>query len=58
MKSGRDLRVVPPVDASRVQIGEPENLPERFAQCIIFPANELESVRNSNSIYRSVILQN
>ena len=31
MKSGRDLRVVPPVDATRVQIGEPENLPERFA---------------------------
>ena len=30
MKSGRDLRVVPPVDATRVQIGEPENLPERY----------------------------
>ena len=31
MKSGRDLRVVPPVDTTRVQLGEPENLPERFA---------------------------
>ena len=30
MKSGRDLRVVPPVDTTRVQLGEPENLPERF----------------------------
>ena len=31
MKSGRDLRVVPPADTTRVHIGEPENLPERFA---------------------------
>jgi hypothetical protein len=41
MKSGRDLRVVPPADTSRVHISEPENLPERFAQ-FKFSANELQ----------------
>jgi len=45
MNSGRDLRVVKPLPADRVHIGEPENLPERFAnRAIGMKASEIRSL--------------
>ena len=45
MNSGRDLRVVKPLSADRVHTGEPENLPERFAnRALGMKASEIRSL--------------
>ena len=45
MNSGRDLRVVKPLSPDRVHIGEPENLPERYAnRALGMKASEIRSL--------------
>ena len=45
MSSSPDLRVVKPINSDRVQIGEPENLPERFAhRALGMKASEIRSL--------------
>ena len=45
MNSGRDLRIVKGITPDRVHIGEPENLPERFAQRALgMKASEIRSL--------------
>jgi hypothetical protein len=45
MNSNRDLRVVKSINPDRVHIGEPENLPERYAhRALGMKASEIRSL--------------